>query len=190
MIEQFDETTQKILAELEKTQHDFWNISRVTAEFLYTLIVNQGSKSVIEVGTSNGYSGIWIGKALKKTGGTLRTIEFYDKRQSIAKNNFKLCGVDNVIIPIQGDAVTVLEYLPEDLQIDFAFIDANKREYIKYFHIIDKHMKKGGIITADNVLSHKEKTQSFIDDINSDKRYENVVLELPAGLSVARKISD
>lgn len=190
MIENFDETTQNILKELEKTQHDFWNISRVTGEFLYTLIVNQGCKSGIEVGTSNGYSGIWLGNAFKRTGGKLRTIEFYDKRQSIAKNNFKLCKVDDVIIPLQGDAITLLEYLPEELEIDFAFIDANKREYIKYFHIIDKHMKKGGIIAADNVLSHKEKTQTFIDDINNDSRYENVVLSLPAGLSLARKISD
>ena len=84
----------------------------------------------------------------------------------------------------------MLENLPEDLELDFAFIDANKREYIKYFHIIDKHMKKGGYITADNVLSHKEKTQTFIDDITSDNRYENVVLPLPAGLSLARKIKD
>ena len=186
----FDDTTEEILNSLEKTQHDFWNISRITAKFLYKLILEQNAKSVIEVGTSNGYSGIWLGKAVKKTGGILRTIEFYDKRQSIAKKNFEICQVDDVIIPLQGDAITILENLPEDLKIDFAFIDANKREYIKYFHIIDKHMKKGGIITADNVLSHKEKTQTFIDDINSDKRYENVVLNLPAGLSVARKIFD
>lgn len=186
----FDEITENKLSELEITQKDFWNISRVTGEFLYTLICEQKCKSGIEVGTSNGYSGIWLGKAMKKTGGVLRTIEFYDKRQSIAKENFKLCNVEDAIIPLQGDAVTLLEYLPEDLELDFAFIDANKREYIKYFKIIDKHMKKGGYITADNVLSHKEKTQEFIDAINSDKKYENVVLPLPAGLSVARKISD
>jgi predicted O-methyltransferase YrrM len=190
MIEMFDTKTQEVLEGLEKTQHDFWNISRVTAEFLYTLVVNQNSKNVIEVGTSNGYSGIWLGKAVKRTGGILCTIEFYEKRQSIAKENFKLCGIDDVVVPLQGDAITLLESLPENLKFDFAFIDANKREYIKYFHIIDQHMRKGGIITADNVLSHKEKTQTFIDDINADTRYENVVLNLPAGLSVARKISN
>ena len=186
----FDEQTENKLAELESTQKDFWNISRVTGEFLYGLIIANNTKSAIEVGTSNGYSGIWIGKALKRTGGVLRTIEFYDKRQSIAKKNFEICNISDVIIPIQGDAVTMLENLPEDLELDFAFIDANKREYIKYFYIIDKHMKKGGYITADNVLSHKEKTQTFIDDITCDNRYENVVLPLPAGLSLARKIKD
>lgn len=189
-MEKFDKTTEEILKSLEKTQHDFWNISRVTGEFLYTLIIAQKCKNVIEVGTSNGYSGIWIGKALKQTGGHLTTIEFYDKRQSIAKENFKLCKIDDIITPLQGDAYTILEYMPEDIEIDFAFIDANKRQYIDYFHFIDKHMKKGGIIAADNVLSHEEKVKTFIDEINQDKRYENVILNLPAGLSLARKISD
>ena len=85
MIENFDKETQKVLLELEKTQKQFWNISRVTAEFLYTLICDKKAKSVLEVGTSNGYSGIWLGKAVKKTGGHLTTIEFYDKRLDVAK---------------------------------------------------------------------------------------------------------
>ena len=65
MIEIFDSKTQDILKSLEKTQKEFWNISRVTAEFLYNLIVTSKSKNVLEIGTSNGYSGIWLGKALK-----------------------------------------------------------------------------------------------------------------------------
>ena len=74
IIDKFDKITQDTLKELEKTQRDFWNISRVTAEFMYNFIVDGGFKSVLEVGTSNGYSGIWLGKALKKTGGKLTTI--------------------------------------------------------------------------------------------------------------------
>ena len=96
---------------MEKTQKEFWNISRVTAEFLYNFIVDAKSQNVIEVGTSNGYSGIWIGKALKKTGGKLTTIEFYDKRLDIAKENFLKCSVADIIDTKQGDAKTILEYL-------------------------------------------------------------------------------
>jgi len=55
IIDTFDPITRNILIELEKTQHDFWNISRTTAEFLYNLIVDGGIKSVVEIGTSNGY---------------------------------------------------------------------------------------------------------------------------------------
>ena len=183
MIENFDTETQKVLMELEKTQKQFWNISRVTAEFLYTLIRDKKAKNVLEIGTSNGYSGIWLGKAVKANGGHLTT-----KRLDVAKENFKICGVDDVITTLQGSALMHLEYLPDDFEIDFAFVDANKSEYIKYFEIIDKHLKKGGIIACDNVLSHEEKCKPFIEAINARPDYENVVLPLPAGLSLGRKL--
>ena len=188
IIDTFDITTQNTLKELEKTQKDFWNISRVTAEFMYNFIVDGGIKNVIEVGTSNGYSGIWLGKALKKTGGHLTTIEFYDKRIVLAKDNFEKCGVSDVITIKQGDAATVLEYLPEDYKVEFAFVDANKRQYIDFFHLIDPHFVKGGYIACDNVISHAPKVQTFLEDIDKNPNYENVVLPLPAGLSLGKKL--
>ncbi len=188
MIEDFDEVTQKTLCELEKTQRDFWNISRQTAEFLYNTIVNEGFVSGIEVGTSNGYSGIWLGKAFKSNGGVLNTIEFYEKRYSIAQANFEKCNVADVITIRPGEAIEVLKALPEDLKFDFAFVDANKRESIDYFNLINPHLKVGGIYTCDNVLSHKEKVQTYIDAINAHPVYRHTILDLPAGLSYARKI--
>ena len=190
MTKYFDETTENILAGLEETQKQFWNISRVTAEFLYTLIRAEKAKNVVEVGTSNGYSGIWLGNAVKSIGGHLTTIEFWDKRLDIAKENFKTCKVDDVITTLKGSALEVLEDLPEDFVIDLAFVDANKSEYIKYYEVIDKHLKVGGIIACDNVLSHEAKCKPFIDAINANPNYENVILPLPAGLSFARKIKD
>ncbi len=188
MINNFDETTRNILIDLEKTQKQFWNISRVTAEFLYILIKEEKAKEVLEIGTSNGYSGIWLSKALKETKGHLTTIEFYDTRLSTAKENFKKCGTDDIITPIQGSACKILEWLADDYFIDIAFVDANKSEYIKYFQYIDKHLKKGGLLICDNVISHKEKCKPFIDAINAHPDYENTILALPAGLSLARKI--
>lgn len=188
IIETFDNTTQEVLIELEKTQLDFWNISRITAEFMYNLIVDAGIKSVIEVGTSNGYSGIWLGKALKKTGGKLITIEFYEKRIVLAKENFKKCGVDDIIEIKQGDASAVIEYLPADCKFDFAFVDACKKQYIDFFHLLDPHLNVGGYIACDNVISHAQKVQPFLEDIENNPNYENVVLSLPAGLSLGKKI--
>ena len=188
MIENFDAVTQNVLLNLEKTQKTFWNIARPTAEFLYNTIVNEGFVSGIEVGTSNGYSGIWLGKAFKKNGGNLRTIEFYEKRYSVARENFEQCGVSDVIKICPGKALTILEYLPEDLIFDFAFVDANKSESVDYFRLINPHLKTGGIYTCDNVLSHKEKVKTYIDAINSNPDYIHTVLDLPAGLSYARKI--
>lgn len=188
IIDTFDGITQQTLQELEKTQHDFWNISRVTAEFLYNFIVDGNIKNVIEVGTSNGYSGIWLGKALKKNGGQLTTIEFYEKRIVLAQNNFKKCGVSDVIEIKQGDASTILEYLPDDFMVDFAFVDACKKQYIDFFHLIDPHLNVGGYLACDNVISHAQKVQPFLEEINKYSNYENVVLPLPAGLSLGKKI--
>lgn len=189
IIETFDNTTQEILKSLELTQKEFWNISRTTAEFMYNLIVDGNIKSVIEVGTSNGYSGIWLGKALKKTGGKLTTIEFYDKRLDIAKSNFEKCQVADIITTQKGDAATILEHLPDNYKVDFAFVDANKRQYVDFFRLIDPHLIPGGYIACDNVISHAAKVQTFLEAIENNPDYENVVLPLPAGLSLGKKLN-
>lgn len=186
-----DEVTKSVLAELEETQKQFWNIAKETANFLSILIKSSNRKNIIEIGTSNGYSGIWLAKALKETLGHLTTIEFYDKRLDVAKANFEKCSVADIITPIQGSAVEILENLVEEKkEFDMAFIDANKGEYIKYFQLVDKMMKKGGIIVADNILSHAEKVQTFVDAIHSDERYQVQILDLPAGLLLAYKLSE
>lgn len=180
---------QEIIEELEKTQENFWNLSRESANFLNMLIKISGAKNVVEVGTSNGYSGIWIAKALKETGGHLTTIEYYEKRIVLAQENFKKCEVDDIITIKQGSACDVLEELcsKDDFVVDFAFIDANKAEYIKYFEIIDKKLKKGGIIAADNITSHPEKVASFVEKIQSEN-YQVEILDLPAGMLIGYKL--
>ena len=182
-----DETTELVLKRLEGTQRDFWNISRSTGSFLNMLIKMTKAKNVIEVGTSNGYSGIWLAKALKETGGHLTTIEFYEKRIVLAQENFKTCGVADIIDIRQGSAIEILETLPDDEVVDFAFIDANKAQYIDYFHLLDNHIKSGGIITADNITSHAEKVKPFVDAICGNPKYQVEILDLPAGLLLARK---
>lgn len=190
----FTAEQQELLAELEKTQKDFWNVSRASANFLNMLVKISGAKNVLEVGTSNGYSGIWLAKALKESDGKLTTIEFHEKRIIPAKENFKKFGVDDIITIKQGEACEVLEELCSDekFEVDFAFdfifLDANKSEYIKYFEIIDKKLKKGGIITADNITSHPEKVAPFVEKIKADKNYQVEILDLPGGMLVALKL--
>lgn len=183
----FTPEQQKLIGELEKTQKDFWNISRASANFLNMLIKISGAKSVVEVGTSNGYSGIWIAKALQQTGGHLTTIEYWEKRIVLAKENFKTCDVDDIITILQGEACDVLQELNETF--DLAFIDANKSEYVKYFEIIDKKLKKGGIIAADNITSHPEKVASFVEKIKTDENYQVEILDLPGGMLIGYKLN-
>ena len=180
-----DDVTSDVLAELEKTQKEFWNIPRETGILLNTFIKMMGAKSVLEIGTSNGYSGIWLAKALKHTGGKLTTIEFYEKRQSVAIDNFKKCGIADIINPIQGSACMILEYLKEDEKFDFVFIDANKREYVKYFELVKPHLTEKALIVADNITSHAEKVQTFIDAVDKDDEFQYEIVEVPGGILVA-----
>lgn len=178
---------QQVLKELESTAENFWNVSRATANFLSMLIKISGAKNVLELGTSNGYSGIWLAEALKQNDGHLTTVEFWDNRLQIAQENFEKCNLSDLITTKLGSATEVIKMLNDEY--DMIFIDANKSEYIKYFNLLHPMLKKGGIIAADNVTSHSEKVKPFIDAINDHPDYQVETLDLPAGLLLAYKLS-
>lgn len=182
-----DSVSLNVMENLEKTSKQFWNISHATGNFLNMLIKISGSKNALEIGTSNGYSGIWLGKALKETGGKLKTIEFYNERLDVAKENFKICNVADIITPVQGSACMILEYLEENEKFDFVFVDANKSEYIKYFDLLKNHFAEHAVLACDNITSHAEKVKPFVDKISADDDWQVEILDLPAGLLVARR---
>ena len=181
----FDEITSATLAELEKTQKEFWNIPRKTGVLINMFIKMMNIQSALEIGTSNGYSGLWISKALKETGGKLTTIEYYDKRQSVAIENFKKCGVFDIVRPLQGSACDVINGFSEEEKFDFVFIDANKREYVEYFKLIKPHLTEKALIVADNITSHAEKVQTFIDAVDADDEFQYEIVEVPGGILIA-----
>lgn len=192
-LEGFSEEAKKTILELEATQKEFWNIDRATANFLNMLIKIHNSKNVLEIGTSNGYSGIWLASALKETGGKLTTIEFWDKRQSVARNHFKNLGLDDIIEPKLGSALIILDEIAAELKegarepFDVVFIDANKLEYIQYFHKIDPLLKSGGIIAADNTISHAKKVENYLEELKNHPNYQNQMLFFEAGLFLSFK---
>lgn len=177
------------LTELEKTQKDFWNVSRQTGNFLNMLVKMNHSKKVLEIGTSNGYSGLWFLNALEYTDGHFTTIEYYEKRQSIAIENYNKCGFKGKFTALQGDACTILEQFSDEEMFDFIFIDANKREYVKNFELIKPHLLPNAIIAADNINSHREKVQTFLDAVYADNDFQTEILDLPGGLSVSYKLT-
>ena len=182
-----DKVTAEVLAELEKTQKEFWNIPRKTGVLLNMFIKMMNAQSVLEIGTSNGYSGIWLSKALKETGGRLTTIEFYEKRQSVAKENFKKCGVDDIIRTIEGSACEIIKNFAPEEKFDFVFIDASKREYIDYYRLIKPHLTSKAMIVADNIISHAEKVKDFVDAIDADDEFQYEIIEVPGGILAAYK---
>ncbi|MCQ2753989.1 MAG: O-methyltransferase [bacterium] len=180
-----DEITLDTFSELEKTQKEFWNVPKETGLLINTFIKMINAQNVLEIGTSNGYSGLWIAKALKSTGGKLTTIEYYEKRQSVAIENFKKCGVADIVSPLQGDACEVINNLDKDEKFDFVFIDANKGEYVKYLELIKPHLTQKAMIVADNIISHLLKVQPFIEAIENDKDFQSEILEMPGGILIA-----
>ena len=190
----FDETTEKVLFELQKTQKEYWNLDRESANFLNSLIKMTNSKNVLEIGTSNGYSGIWILKALEKTKGKLTTIEFWEKRQRVARKNFEICCPNALVEPKIGSAVVVLEDLLQEVEkgkrekFDFVFIDANKKEYIEYLHLVKKMLSSNGVILADNILSHYEKVENYVEELFSDSSFQSQILELGAGMMLSYRL--
>ena len=190
----FDEEVEKILSSLEKTRCEFWNLDRPSANFLNMLIKINNSKNVLEIGTSNGYSGIWILEALKETKGKFTTIEFWEKRQRVARKNFEIYKKDVFIEPKIGSAIVVLQDLENEIRsskrekYDFIFIDANKKEYVDYFEYADKILKIGGIILADNILTHYVKTLPYINLLFENKNYQSQILDIGAGMMISRKL--
>ncbi len=110
------------------------NVPRVDGEFLHDFIVERGYKRVLEIGTSNGYSAIWMGMALRKTGGKLVTLEIDKRRASLARKNFARVKLGEVIELREGDALEIILGLSGPF--DFVFIDAWKPDYVRYVEMI------------------------------------------------------
>ena len=112
---------------------------------------------ILEVGTAVGYSAILMSENMPQNC-KITTIENYDKRIPVAKNNFKRAGKENVITLIEGDALEVLKTL--DGPYDFIFMDAAKGQYINYLPDIKRVLRKGGLLISDNILQEGEIVES------------------------------
>ena len=112
---------------------------------------------ILEVGTAVGYSSILMSENMPEKC-TITTIENYDKRIPVARNNFKRAGKEDVITLIEGDALEVLKTL--DGPYDFIFMDAAKGQYINYLPDIKRVLRKGGLLISDNILQEGEIVES------------------------------
>ena len=155
-----------------------------TADFLYDLIIKLNAQTVMEIGTSAGYSGLWIAEALIQTGGHLYTIESNQNRFDSASENFKRAEVTHLITNVKGHAPEDIPMIPDG--IDLAFFDATKRETISFLTSTWPKLKPEAKILVDNVDSHLDKMQEFIDYLDEHNySYERIHIE--AGLILIHK---
>nr|MDD3720059.1 class I SAM-dependent methyltransferase [Candidatus Gracilibacteria bacterium] len=154
-------------------KNDIPNISITNAKFLRDLIKIKNAKNILEIGTANGFSTINFAFELKNTGGKITTIEFSPNSQSDALKNFKEAGVENLIIPLLGNALDIIPALKE--KYDFVFIDGMKKRSKDFLELVWDKTEKNGIIIIDDVIKFKEKMISLYDYLKEENITYNVI---------------
>ena len=140
-----------------------YNVPAEDGRLLYDLIVENNYKKVLEVGTSNGYSALWMGFALKEAGGHLITIEINEERALEARKNIKNAGLESVIEVRINDAMDEIPNLKGNF--DFVFLDADKSQYITYYIQLQSRLNPGGAFAAHNVLTMDYAMRDFLKAI-------------------------
>jgi len=161
-----------------------WIIPESTGQFLHDLILKNNFSSVLELGTSIGYSTIWIADALSQTSGHVHATEPSLTKIPVAKTYFQESGFEELITLHEGNILDTLEQLPNDLKFDFVFMDADRGHYHEYFPVIKKHLREGAIIVADNAGNMNARMQPFFDLLKQEGvAFE--ILDMDNGLLVA-----
>lgn len=175
-----------VLDDLDNNQRrGMMNVPLEDARLLRLLTETIGAKRVVEIGTSNGYSAIWFCLALRKTGGHLITHELDEDRASLARQNFKRAGVEDLVTLVEGDAHETVGLLKQP--IDILFIDADKPGYSDYLTKLLPLVRPGGLILGHN-MRFPAPSEDYIKAITKNPDLETVFLNMhAAGIAVTLK---
>ena len=179
------EKYQPLLKQLEKTATQYTNIAPENGQFLSILIGAIKAQNVLEVGTSNGYSSIWIAAALKKTGGRLITLEFDPTRAAEAEAHLQEVGLDGIVEVRVGNA---LDEIPKcDATFDLVFLDAEKSEYRRYLELVLPNIRSGGLIVADDTVTMRDEMPDYIEYVFNTPTLHSVDIPLDDGVILSYK---
>jgi predicted O-methyltransferase YrrM len=161
------------------------NVPPEDGRLLRLLAEAVGARHVVEVGTSNGYSGIWFCLALRTTGGKLTTYEIDQRRAALARENFKRAGVDGMVTLIEGNAHEEVPKLKEP--IDVIFLDADKEGYIDYLQKLLPLLRPGGLVLAHNMTT-RQADPRYVKAITTNPDLETLFLHMDrSGVGVTLK---
>jgi len=136
------------------------NVEPDTAQLLSVLVRASGVKALLEIGTSNGYSSVWLADAVRATGGHLTSVDIDSDRSAQAAENLDRAGLRSYVdLRLQDAAETLRD--SADAQWDMIFLDAERRAYTAYWADLQRTLKPGGLLAVDNVLSHAEQVSEF-----------------------------
>ena len=163
------------------------NISKDTGLFLSILIRAIKPKKVLEIGTSNGYSTLWIAGAVKSSG-SLTTVEISDRKIEMAKENIAKSGLAKWIDLRHQDVRTFLR-MQEDESYDFVFLDAERPQYLSYWHDLERALKTGSLLVVDNALSpHPEELAEFFKAVEDTHEFLTQIIHVGKGEFLAVKL--
>ena len=191
------ESLQKILFELEQfgTANDeaiadrprrMLNITRDTGEFLSVLVRATNAQRVLEIGTSNGYSTLWLAEAVRANHGSITTIELADFKFGLAARNFARTDLSSVITQIHDDARHVLAEAP-DAEFDLIFLDSERQEYPGWWPDLKRVLRSGGVLIADNAISHAGEMAPFVSLVETDRDFTTSLVPVGKGEFLATK---
>jgi caffeoyl-CoA O-methyltransferase len=154
--------------------------------FLHTLVLAARPRRILEIGTSGAYSTIWLATAARALPASVITLDVDPAKIRQATSNLRDAGVEDVVTVVQRHG---LDYLRDRREpIDFVFLDAEKEDYLRFLELIVPLLPIGGLLVADNVISHAEDLAEFRQRAESDARLSAVVVPISRGELLAVRI--
>ncbi len=155
-----------------------------TGRFIALWAAASPAGAMIEIGTSAGYSALWLAQACRITGRSLTTFEILPEKARLARATFTRTHVTDVVHLVEGD---VLDHVDEIEDVGFCFLDAEKDVYESCYELIVPKMVPGAILIADNATSHRDDLQSMLDRVLADDRVDAMIATVGKGELVCRR---
>lgn len=167
----------RLLNEMDAKGHRFWSVPRKDGEFLHLLVKATRARNVLDLGTSQGYSAIWMALGLEETGGRLTTIEIDKERYDLARRHMSQAGLSQRVTFIKGDAHVEVAKL--DGPFDFVFMDADKEGQMDYFNkLYPKKLAPGAILAVHNAIRQANSMKDYLEMIHKHPDFDTVTLSL------------
>lgn len=160
------------------------SVGRETGHYLNLTVRSLGARHVVEMGSSSGLSAIWLADGVADQGGKVTGTEIEEDRAARANANLAAVGLADIAHVIQGDARESVSTLTEP--VDFVFIDAEKDDYVEHFNAVFPHVRVGGVIVADNVISHDVSAYQAMLRDRTD--VDTITLPLERGIELTVKL--
>ncbi len=164
-------------------------VGKEVGQFLGELIKSANSKSILEVGTSFGYSTVWLAQAAKVSGGKVITLEIDKTKSQFAEAQIKKAGLEEQVEFRIGDAIDLINHSKE--RFDFVLIDIWKELYLPSFRAVMSKLNPGAYLVGDNMIHppiHKEEVKTYRSAIKASGLFESVLLPLGSGIDVSRLV--